>query len=207
MSCWAQCCTTVLLTHRGWSGVTRPPDGWGWSVSCSLCIYRAALAAAIDLSSGAVGVSLVCLIIVGICGQRGAGLYVIWHGPGLQWTFKVCGHLSFGPTSAATWQMPRNDTLLCNHVCLERTAQDFWVTLKPKLEIVKVFNIFWNKMKHSWQWQCSCNAGGRAQAHNFQGHKLQTHLLPSLKIACISPRGTAIPRNLSPVVLLEAMCW
>lgn len=116
MSCWARCCTAVLLTRRGWSGVTCPPDGWGWNLCCSLCIYRAALAAAIGLSSGAVGVSLVCLIIVGICGQRGAGLYVIWNGPGSQWTFRLCSHLPFGPTSAATWQMLRNDTLLCNHV-------------------------------------------------------------------------------------------
>lgn len=56
----------------------------GSEVCAALCIYRAALAAAIGLSSGGVGVSLVCPVIVGICGQRGAGLYVIRHGPGLQ---------------------------------------------------------------------------------------------------------------------------
>lgn len=94
VSCWAQCCSAALLTRRGWSGVTRPPDGWGWSVCWSLCIYRAVLAAAIGLSSGALGVSLVCLITVGICGQRGAGLYVMWHGPGLQWISRVCSLLA-----------------------------------------------------------------------------------------------------------------
>lgn len=115
--------STVLLTRRGWSGVTRPSDAWLWSVCCSLRVYRAALAAAEGLSSGALGVSLVCLIIAGICGQRGGGLHVIWHGPGLQWTFRVCSHLSFGPTSAATWQMPRNDTLLWDHVYVLRAQR------------------------------------------------------------------------------------